>query len=137
VQWVVLYCQKPSSCNDLYRITQTTSHKNELNPDGIKRDLQLLLQDPQAGLSSLGDRVSEFDRETFVALLSQREDISPEEANEIADRVESTYKSSVEQFQKVQQAFQSAIDSVFSKIRDYLNSLDNGSRPLRSKRRNK
>jgi uncharacterized protein YfkK (UPF0435 family) len=98
--------------------------KNELNPDGIKRDLQLLLQDPQAGLSSLGDRVSEFDRETFVALLSQREDISPEEANEIADRVESTYKSSVEQFQKVQQAFQSAIDSVFSKIRDYLNSLD-------------
>ena len=70
------------------------------------------------------DRVSEFDLETFVALLSQREDISPEEANEIADRVESTYKSSIEQFQKVQQAFQSAIDSVFSKIRDYLNSLD-------------
>jgi uncharacterized protein YfkK (UPF0435 family) len=98
--------------------------KEELNPDGIKRDLQLLLQDPQSGLSSLGDRVSEFDRDTFVAFLSQREDISPEEANEIADRVESTYKASVEQFQKVQQAFKSAIDSVFGKIRDYLNALD-------------
>jgi ElaB/YqjD/DUF883 family membrane-anchored ribosome-binding protein len=100
------------------------TNKDELNPDGIKRDLQLLLEHPQAGLSSLGDRVSEFDRGTFVAILSQREDISEEEANQIADRVESTYKSIVEQFQKVQQAFQSAIDSVFVKIRDYLNSLD-------------
>ena len=100
------------------------THKDELNPDGIKRDLQLLLEHPQAGLSNLGDRVSEFDRGTFVAILSQREDISEEEANQIADRVESTYKSIVEQFQKVQQAFQSAIDSVFAKIRDYLNSLD-------------
>lgn len=98
--------------------------KEELNPEGIKRDLQLLLQDPQAGLSSLGDRVSEFDRETFVAILSQREDITPEEANEIVDRVESTYKSSVEQIQKVRQAFQSALDSALAKVRDYLNSLD-------------
>ncbi len=98
--------------------------KDELNPDGIKRDLQMLLQDPQAGLSSLGDRVSEFDRGTFVALLSQREDISAEEANQIADRVESSYKSIVEQFQKVQQALQSALDGVLGKVRDYLNSLD-------------
>ncbi len=98
--------------------------KEELNPDGIKRDLQLLLEHPQAGLSSLGDRVSEFDRGTFVALLSQRDDISEEEANEIADRIESTYKSIVEQFQQVQQALQSALDGVFGKVRDYLNALD-------------
>jgi hypothetical protein len=98
--------------------------RDELNPDGIKRDLQILLQDPQAGLSNLGHRVSEFDRDTFVALLSQREDVSEEDANRIADQVEASYKSAVEQFQKVQQAFQSAIDSVFNKIRDYLNSLN-------------
>ena len=100
------------------------TNKEELNPDGIKRDLQLLLEHPQAGLTSLGDRVSEFDRSTFVALLSQRDDISEEEANEIADRLESTYKSLVEQFQKVQQALQSALDGVLGKVRDYLNSLD-------------
>ncbi len=98
--------------------------KEELNPDGIKRDLQLLLAHPQAGLSSLGDRVSEFDRGTFVALLAQRDDISEAEANEIADRIETTYKSIVAQFQKVQQALQSALDGIFGKIRDYLNSLD-------------
>ncbi len=100
------------------------TNKEELNPDGIERDLQLLLQHPQAGLMSLGDRASEFDRDTFVALLSQRDDISEAEANEIADRIASTYKSLVEQFQKVQQALQSALDGIFGKVRDYLNSLD-------------
>jgi hypothetical protein len=100
------------------------TQKEELNPDGIKRDLQLLLKHPTAGFDSLGDRFSHFDRSTFVALLSQREDLSEEEANEIADRVESTYKSLTEQIQKVKQTFQSAIDNIFGKIRDYLNSLE-------------
>jgi hypothetical protein len=98
--------------------------KEELNPDGIKRDLQLLLKHPTAGFDSLGDRLGHFDRSTFVALLSQREDLSEQEANEIADRVESTYKSLTEQIQKVQQTFQSTIDSIFGKVRDYLNSLE-------------
>jgi putative NIF3 family GTP cyclohydrolase 1 type 2 len=100
------------------------TNKEELNPDSIKRDLQLLLKDPRAGFSSLGDRVSKFDRSTFVALLSQREDISEEEANRIAEQVESSYQSTIEQFQKVQQTVQSTIDSLFGKVRVYLNSLE-------------
>jgi hypothetical protein len=100
------------------------TNKEELNPDNIKRDLELLLKDPRAGFNSLGDRVSQFDRDTFVSLLSQREDISAEEANEIADRVESSYKSLVEQFQQVKQTVQTSIDNVFGKARDYLNALD-------------
>jgi hypothetical protein len=100
------------------------TQKEELNPDGIKRDLQLLLKHPTAGFDSLGDRLGHFDRSTFVALLSQREDMSEEEANRIADQVESTYKSLTEQIQKVQQTFQSAIDNIFGKVRDYLNALE-------------
>ena len=100
------------------------THKKELNPDGIKRDLQLLLQHPQSGLGNLGDRLSQVDRSTLVALLSQRKDITEEEANRIADQVESTFKSSVEQIQKVQQTVQSAIEGVFGKMRDYLDSLE-------------
>ena len=100
------------------------TNKEELNPDGIKRDLQLLLKDPGAGFGSLGDRVSQFDRDTLVSLLSQREDISEEEANRIADQVSSTYKSIADQIKKVQETFQSAVDSLFGKVRDYLNSLD-------------
>ena len=98
--------------------------KEELNPDGIKRDLQLLFNEPGTGMHSLGDRLKHFDRGTLVALLSQREDISEEEANKIADQIESVRNQVVEQLQMVQDKFQSVLDGIFGKIRDYLNSLD-------------
>lgn len=100
------------------------TNKQELNPDGIKRDLQLLLRDPRAGLSNVGDRLSHVDRATLVALLSQREDISEEEANHIADQVESNVKAVSEQIQRIQHTFQSAIDGVFGQIHSYLDSLE-------------
>jgi hypothetical protein len=100
------------------------TQKEELNPDSIKRDLQLLLQDPRAGVESLSDRVSKIDRSSLVALLSQREDISEEEANRIVDQIESTRNSIVEQFQKIQERVQSVLDGVFGQVRGYLNSLD-------------
>jgi hypothetical protein len=100
------------------------TNKEELNPEGIKRDLQLLLSSPRAGIGSLSDRASKFDRSTIVALLSQREDISEEEANRIVDQIESVRSSIVEQFQQIQQRVQSVLDGVFAKVRNYLNSLD-------------
>ncbi|HEY9634993.1 MAG TPA: MFS transporter [Coleofasciculaceae cyanobacterium] len=100
------------------------TNKEELNPEGIKRDLQQLFNDPREGLKSVSDRLSHFDRGTLVSLLSQREDISEEEANRIADNVESVRHQFVEQAQAVQRRMQSAIDGVFGKIRNYLNSLD-------------
>ncbi|HEY9804178.1 MAG TPA: MFS transporter [Leptolyngbyaceae cyanobacterium] len=100
------------------------TNKEELNPDAIKRDLQLLLQDPRLGIGSLSDRLSRFDRSTVVALLSQREDISAEEANRIADQIESVRSNIAKQIQQIQDRVQSAIDQVFDRIRNYLNSLN-------------
>ncbi len=98
--------------------------KEELNPESIKRDLQLLLRDPQVGMGNLGERVAKFDRSTIVALLSEREDISEEEANRIVDQIESVRDAVVSQIQQVQERVQSVIDGVFGRIRDYLNSLE-------------
>ncbi|MEH2105716.1 MFS transporter [Nostoc sp.] len=100
------------------------TNKEELNPEAIKRDLQLLLSSPRAGIGNLSDRASKFDRSTIVALLSQREDISEEEANRIVDQIESVRSSIVEQFQQIQERVQSVLDGVFAKVRNYLNSLD-------------
>jgi len=100
------------------------TNKEELNPESIKRDLQLLLSSPRAGIGSLGDRVAQFDRSTLVALLSQREDISEEEANRIVDQIESARNSIVEQFQQIQQRVKSTIDGILGSIRNYLNSLE-------------
>ncbi len=100
------------------------TNKEELNPESIKRDLQQLFNDPQEGWKSVSDRLSQVDRGTLVSLLSQREDISEEEANRIVDNIESVRHQFVEQAQAVQRQMQSVIDGVFGKIRNYLNSLD-------------
>jgi hypothetical protein len=98
--------------------------KEELNPEGIKRDLQLLLNDPRAGVESLGDRLSHFDRSTLIALLKLRGDMSDEEAARIVDQVLSVREQFVEQVRAIQRRIQDAVDSVFARIRNYLNSLD-------------
>jgi hypothetical protein len=98
--------------------------KDELNPEAIKRDLQLLLHDPKVGAYSLGERLSHIDRATVVSLLSQRQDISEEEANRIVDRVLAVRDEFAMQIQKIQERIQSVIDGILAKIRDYLNSLD-------------
>lgn len=98
--------------------------KDELNPDGIKRDLQLLLNDPRAGAYSLGDRLSHFDRETLIALLSQRQDISESEVKWIVDNILSVREQINHQIQSVQNRVQSVVDGIIARIRNYLNSLE-------------
>ncbi len=98
--------------------------KDELNPDSIKRDLKLLTQSPQAGLQNLGDRLSRFDRQTVIALLSQRQDMTPEEAERIVVQFESTRDQILDQVRQIQGRLQAILDRIFGRIRDYLNSLD-------------
>ncbi|MFE1745056.1 MFS transporter [Coleofasciculus sp. H7-2] len=98
--------------------------KDELNPEAIKRDLQLLLHDPRTGVDSLTDRLSHIDRDTMISLLSQRQDISEEEAARIVDQVLSVRDQFVEQIRSIQRRIQDTIDGIFGRIRNYLNSLD-------------
>ena len=101
-----------------------TTGKDELNPEGIKRDLQLLLNDPRVGVESLSERLSHFDRSTVVTLLQARGDIPEEEANRIVDQVLSVRDSFVEQVRAIQRRIQDVVDGVFARIRNYLNALD-------------
>lgn len=100
------------------------TNKEELNPEGIQRDLQLLLRDPRSGLGSLTDRLSRFDRSTIVALLAQRQDMTEEEANRIVDQVLSVRDQFTAQIQNIQSRIQSVIDGILARIREYLNSLE-------------
>ncbi|HEY9693079.1 MAG TPA: hypothetical protein V6D15_12780 [Oculatellaceae cyanobacterium] len=98
--------------------------KEELNPEGVKRDLQLLLHDPRVGMESISDRLSKIDRDTVIKLVSQRQDISEAEATRIVDQVLSVRDQFVEQIRAVQRRVQDAINSVFDRIRNYLNDLE-------------
>ncbi|MBE9129848.1 MULTISPECIES: MFS transporter [unclassified Coleofasciculus] len=101
-----------------------STDKEELNPEEIKRDVQLLINHPRAGMESLSDRLSHFDRSTIVALLSQREDISEQDVNRIADQMIGVRDQVVAQMRSVQQRIQGIIDGIFAKIRHYLNSME-------------
>jgi len=98
--------------------------KEELNPEGIKRDLQLMLHDPRVGMESITERLSQFDRSTIIALLKIREDITDEEAAQIADNMISVQDQFVEQVRGIQRRIQGVVDGVFGNIRNYLNSLE-------------
>jgi hypothetical protein len=100
------------------------TNKEELNPEGIKRDLEILLKNPRVGLENLGDRFSQIDRSTLVALLSQRKDISEEEAERIVGQIESARDSLLVPLQKAQQTAESAIANASEGVRNYLNSLE-------------
>ncbi|WP_066383615.1 MULTISPECIES: hypothetical protein [unclassified Anabaena] len=98
--------------------------KEELHPEGIKRDVQLLLHDPRVGMESLSDRLAHFDRSTIIALLKIREDITDDEAASIADNIIGVRDQFVEQVRGIQRRFQDVIDGIFERIRHYLNSLE-------------
>jgi hypothetical protein len=104
------------------------TNREELNPDGIKRDLQRLIQQPRVGAEQLGERLSQVDRGTLVALLSQREDITEDDANQIVDQVvhqvQSIREQVVHQAQKVKDQVQATASKASENVRGYLNDLE-------------
>ena len=101
-----------------------STDKAELSPAGIKRDIELLLNDPRAGAESLKERLAHFDRDTLVALLSQRDDISEEDVNRVVDQILEVRDQVLAQLKIVQDKIQSALDRVLAKVKAYLNSLE-------------
>jgi nucleoid DNA-binding protein len=102
--------------------------REELNPEGIQRDLQRLFQQPKEGAEQLRERLSHIDRDTIVALLAQREDLTEEEANRIVDQVlgqvESIRDRIVQQAQAIKEQVQATAAQANENVRGYLNSLD-------------
>jgi nucleoid DNA-binding protein len=84
----------------------------ELNYDGIKRDVRQLFDDPQAGFEALRDRLSAFNRDTLVAIMSSREDISEADANRIIDQIERARNSVLQRAERIQQEAQRRLEQV-------------------------
>lgn len=105
--------------------------KEELNPEGIKRDLERLVSEPRQGVQSLKERLGHIDRSTVTAVLAQRQDMSEAEATRLVDRfmgivqeitgiAESQARTAE---QRVGEQPAGLKERVESKLRDYLNSL--------------
>jgi nucleoid DNA-binding protein len=84
----------------------------ELNYDGIKRDVRQMFDDPQAGFEAMRDRLSSFNRETLVAIMSSREDISKADANRIIDQIEGARNKVLQRAERIQQEAQRRLEEV-------------------------
>jgi len=98
--------------------------KEELNPEGIERDFTTLLTDPEAGFEELSQRLSQFDRDTWVQLLQQREDISEEEANNIVSQLESTRDRVLNGAREMQEQARTQADQLRQRVEEYLRNTN-------------
>jgi ElaB/YqjD/DUF883 family membrane-anchored ribosome-binding protein len=92
----------------------------ELNYEGIKRDFRKVFDDPEAGFDALRDRLSQFDRDTLVAVLSSREDISEADANRIIDQIEGVRDSVLHRAEYLQEEAQKRVKQLKHKAKEQM-----------------
>lgn len=94
--------------------------KEQLSPDGIKRDLEKLVTDPRGGVDAMRARLASLDKSTVTAVLEQRPEISHDEAVKIVDTID---QISRELQGKVQDSMRASRETAVGKIRNYLDNL--------------
>ncbi len=99
------------------------THKDELNPEGIKRDLEKLLTHPREGIEALRERLSHFDRSTLKAVLMQRRDMTEQDADRAADRVMGVLDKIRSKREETTEEAHARRQGMEAKVRNYLNSL--------------
>jgi ElaB/YqjD/DUF883 family membrane-anchored ribosome-binding protein len=99
------------------------TEKEELNPEGIKRDLEKLFSRPREGLSALRERLSHVDRNTLQAVLAQRQDMSGDDAKKTTDRVMSVIDRIRGKTEETAGEVEARRRGIEAKIRDYMNSM--------------
>lgn len=65
-------------------------NRPELQYDSLKWDLEKIMNDPKTAPSVLKNRLSKFDKETFMALLTSNDKISRDDVHKISDKVDET-----------------------------------------------
>jgi hypothetical protein len=98
--------------------------KEELNPQGIERDFRLLLDDREAGFDALQARLSQFDRNTLVSVLAQRQDMTPEEAERIVSQLESTRDNVLSSAREAQERVKGEALAVRDRVETYLRNTN-------------
>lgn len=104
--------------------------KTELNPDGIKRDIDKLVSaNPKEGMEAILARLSDIDRSTITSILAQRKDMNRDEANRVVEMVAGTVDSLKSRYQQTKASTQAASmqqkGAEEPRLRQYLDSLDN------------
>jgi hypothetical protein len=94
--------------------------REELSPDRLEQEVKTLVLDPQAGITQLKEHFRELDRESLVQALGARKDISPEEANRIADQIELARSKVLSAREQAEHRAGEMRDRILAKLRDHI-----------------
>ena len=84
----------------------------ELNYSGIEHDVRLMMDDPNAGFGAMRDRLSQFDRNTLVALVTSQGSISERDANRVIDQVESARDTVLSKAERIERQIESRLVAI-------------------------
>ncbi len=109
--------------------------KEQLDPEGIKHDLEWLFHEPREGADALKQRLSSIDRDTIETLIAQRQDISKEDVHQYVDRVWSVISMITGRTQEQKEKMRAGVetgkegaastkDHALNNIEEYIASLD-------------
>ncbi|PSN11447.1 hypothetical protein C7293_24240 [filamentous cyanobacterium CCT1] len=100
-----------------------STNLDELDPDGIRHDLQTLLRSPQVGSAALRRRLAQVDRDTLARLLSQQ-GLSEYQVNQAIDLVLDSTRSAVKAPQRLATRARDQVQDVQSALAEYLKNTD-------------
>jgi hypothetical protein len=78
----------PKEAEDRIREYMSSIGRPEFDYDRIRLDFERMLHDPKASLKILRARMKLYDRDSLVALLSSRKDVSEEDAERMVSKIE-------------------------------------------------
>lgn len=122
----------PKGLADRYRQFKEflrSTGREELQPERLEAAVKTLVQDPGAGLSELKLYAQELDRDAVAQALSRRQDLTPEEANRIADQVEAARGKALSSKEEAEHRLQQTRDRTTARIRDQVYSMDLDNKP--------
>jgi hypothetical protein len=99
--------------------------KQELNPESIKREVENLFSNPAAAKEALKTRAAEvFNKSTITTLLSQRKDMSKEEAEQTVNRIDTVIQEIRQRAESARKSIDDLQSGAVARVRDYLNALN-------------
>jgi len=94
--------------------------REELRPERLEEEVKTLVLDPRAGLAQLRQHFQELDRESLIEALKARNDITPEEANRIADQIDLARSKVLSAREQAEHRAGELRDRILAKIRDHV-----------------
>lgn len=84
----------------------------ELDYDGIRGDISLMLEEPGGGLENLRSRISGVDRATLINAFSGKQGLSKMETEKLAEQAEKAMKTAEERAGKIEEETRRRMDAI-------------------------